>query len=185
MARRGVFSRSRRFRAFFASARKLLFCALLWFAWSMQALTLQELEADPKLSPRRFASYFADFDYELIDEVQPHDVFLKRKRGDCDDYATLADSVLSKRNYQTRLITVRMPGLTHVVCYVLPDKVYLDYNIRNDRKKIVECRDSLYAIADKVARSFDANWTTASEFKFEDGLKRTLRTVASTDKRKE
>ena len=46
-----------------------MFCALLWLAWSMQALTLQELEADPKLTPRRFASYFTDFEYELIDDT--------------------------------------------------------------------------------------------------------------------
>ena len=51
------------------------------------ALTLQELLAEKELTPKKFASRFADFEYEFAADVLPADVFLQRRKGDCDDYA--------------------------------------------------------------------------------------------------
>jgi hypothetical protein len=144
-------------------------------------VTLEELRRDTKLTPQRFAGYFADFDYKFHEEVQSPGVFLSTRSGDCDDYATLAALVLGEKGYRTRLIAVRMPGLTHVVCYVTDTKSYLDYNNRIYLKRTVSSEDSLPAIAKSVAASFSASWTSVSEFTFTNGLKRMVSTVAKTE----
>ena len=159
----------------------LLFAALC-LAARLNGLTLEELTSDPKLTPKKFAGHFSDFDYVYHKEVQPPDLFLQTKRGDCDDYAIVADLVLRPKGYDTRLIAVRMPGLvTHVVCYVSEEKGYLDYNNRIYLVKVQKCGPTLREIAAKVAHSFDANWTSASEFTYSKGLKRLVATVVKTD----
>src|SRR5689334_21864797 len=74
-------------------ARRL--CALVLVAAlatsRLDALTLIDLLNDPKLTPKRFAAQFETFEYEFHPEVQPAEVFLAERRGDCDDYAILAD----------------------------------------------------------------------------------------------
>lgn len=149
---------------------------------ALGAITLEELQKDPKLTPKRFASHFTDFEYVFHAEVQKPEVFLTTRAGDCDDYAVLADLVLKPNGYETHLVAVRMPGQgAHVVCYVTQEKGYLDYNNRVYIIKIEHCAASLRAIAGKVAKSFDANWTSASEFTYGGGVKRLVNTVVKTD----
>jgi hypothetical protein len=157
--------------------------AALLLAGRADAVTLEELNADPKLTPRKFAGYFTDFAYRFHEEVQPARVFLGTRSGDCDDYAVLADQVLKPKGYQTRLIHVRMPGVVaHVVCHVMPDKVYLDYNNRVYLKKLARSGPTVREIATKVAKSLESNWTSASEFTYSEGLKRLVVTVVKTDR---
>jgi hypothetical protein len=134
----------------------------------LEALTMSELLNDPKLTPKRFAGLFEDFDYEFSPEVLPAEVFLRERRGDCDDYAILADYVLTARNYDTRLIHIRMVGrVAHAVCYVTESRAYLDYNNRKYFFNLDRCGRTLREIATKVADSFEANWTSASEFTYD------------------
>ncbi|MBI3877447.1 MAG: hypothetical protein HY300_16070, partial [Verrucomicrobia bacterium] len=71
-----------------------------------------------------------------------------------------------------------MPGLTHVVCFVSETKNYLDYNNRIYLKRTAPSNGTLPDIAKKVAKSFDASWTSVSEFTYADGVKRLVSTLA-------
>ncbi|MCD6051395.1 MAG: hypothetical protein K0Q55_2799 [Verrucomicrobia bacterium] len=146
------------------------------------AVTLEELLNAEKMTPRKFAGYFKDFEYKFHAEIQPTKVFLETRNGDCDDYALLADMVLRKHGFTTRLISIRMPGLlTHVVCYVVEEKVYLDFNNRVYLSRTEKADPDLREIAQKVARSFEANWTSVSEFTYRDGVKELVQTISKTD----
>jgi soluble cytochrome b562 len=159
--------------------RTLFLCLL---PLSLLAVTLDELLNAEKMTPRKFAAYFKDFEYKFHSELQNPDIFLSTKSGDCDDYATLADAVLRKHGFKTRLISIRMPGLlTHVVCYVDDDKLYLDFNNRVYLSRTEKSDPDLREIAKKVAKSFEANWTSVSEFTYRDGMKELVRTVSKTD----
>lgn len=149
----------------------------------LQAITLEEMRADAKLTPKKYAGYFSEFEYKFTPGVQDPNVFLSTKIGDCDDYATLADIVLHPKGYGTRLISIHMPGLeAHVVCYVGEEKGYLDYNNRIYFIKIQRSGATLHEIANKVGKSFEANWTSASEFLYlGNGMKQMVKTVAKTD----
>lgn len=157
--------------AAFPNSRRLILTALA--AWlvltssSLRALTLPELLEDDQMTPKRFASFFEDFAYEYSVPVQPAEQFLGSRRGDCDDYAVLADYVLSRRKLSTRLIHVRMVGrVAHAVCYVTENRAYLDYNNRRVFFTLARSGSTLREIANKVADSLDANWTSVSEFTF-------------------
>ncbi|MHB8523928.1 MAG: transglutaminase-like domain-containing protein [Limisphaerales bacterium] len=159
--------------------QKIAALLALWLAATpLLGVTLEDLRRDSKLTPQRFARYFADFQFKYHTEVQAPEVFLASESGDCDDYATLAAMVLSEKGYTTRLVTVRMPGVVHVVCYVAETGCYLDYNNREFLIRTVGTNGSLADIARKVAWSFGGSWTSASEFTFQDGVKRTVTTVA-------
>jgi len=141
-------------------------CVLL--AGPLGALTLPDLLNDPQMSPKRFAAYFEDFAYEFAAPVQSPDEFLQARSGDCDDYAVLADYVLHQRNYATRLIHVRVVGkVAHAVCYVMQNRAYLDYNNRRYFFTLTRSGPTIREIAEKVADSLEANWTSASEFTFD------------------
>lgn len=164
--------------------RAAVWTLLLAFPPSLPALTVEELLNEPDLTPKRFANHFEGFTYEFINYVQNPAVFLRTKTGDCDDYAVLADHVLSRRGYTTRLIHVRMIGrIAHAVCYVTENKAYLDYNNRRYTFNLERCGPSIRAIATKVARSFEANWTSASEFTYDYATdeKQAKFTVVKTD----
>jgi len=163
-------------------------CALLIagaLAWvRLGALTLDDLLNDPKMTPKRFADYFGDFAYEYGEAVQTPAEFLTARRGDCDDYAILADYVLKRKGYQTRLIHVRMVGrVAHAVCYVTQSHAYVDYNNRHYFINLQRCAGTIRAIATSVADSFEANWTSASEFtyEYEENKKHFGPTVVKTD----
>ena len=55
---------------------------------------------------------------------------------------------------------------SHAVCYITEDGAYLDYNNRNVFFTMIRSDPSLRKIATKVARSLNANWTSAFEFQF-------------------
>jgi len=140
---------------------------------SLDAVTLGELTGTPKLSAKKFAGYFGDFAYEFESQIQPAAEFLAREKGDCDDYAVLADFVLKQHGLETRLIHVRLAGrVAHAVCYVSESKAYLDYNNRAVFFTLARSGPDLRDIASKVAQSLEANWTTASEFSYSYSTRR-------------
>jgi len=133
-----------------------------------RGLTLEELLTDPELTPSRFAAAFESFAYEYRPEVLDAEEFLAAARGDCDDYAILADFVLRQHGFGTRLVHVRMIGrVAHAVCYVVENRAYLDYNNRIYFFKLERSDPGLREIATKVARGFEANWTSVSEFTYD------------------
>ena len=147
------------------------------------AVTLEELLSQPKLTPKKFASYFGDFAYEFNGPIQSPSTFLARKKGDCDDYSVLADHVLSKHGYKTRLIHVRLTGrVAPAVCYVEESRAYLDFNNRNVFFTLTRSSPDLREIASKVAQSLEASWTTASEFTYAYATRRKtmIATVSQT-----
>lgn len=150
-----------------------------------ERFTLTELERAPKLEPREFANLFELFRYTYYPYVQRVDDFLEYRDGDCDDYAVLADYVLSRQGFQTRIVRVSMAGsdVAHVICYVNEKKAYLDYNNRKYTVNLERSGPSLRQIAAKVADSFEKNWTSATEYTFSyTGYKKTNRfTVVKTD----
>ena len=165
-------------------AAALLGCAIGALTSSAMAVSLQELESQSNLSPKSFAKQFEAFRYHLHREVQPPNQFLTNRSGDCDDYAILADHLLPRQGYETRLVHVRLAGLiAHAVCYVSEDGAYLDYNNRAVFFRLTKSDPSLRAIADKVAASLDANWTSASEFvySYRTNRKTFTATVVRTD----
>lgn len=143
----------------------------------VSAVTLDELQNDSNLTPEKFARYFSNFEFRFRAEVQPPEVFLATRSGDCDDYATLADMVLREKGYTPHLVAVRMDNMVHVVCYIEETGTLLDYNNRRHLQRAVPCEGTLEAIATKVARSFNSQWTSVSAFTYESGLKRLVRTV--------
>lgn len=152
-------------------------------AADLDAVTLKELTDHPNLNAKKFAAYFEDFDYEFNSSIQPASVFLRREKGDCDDYAVLADYVLRQKGFGTRLIHVRLAGrIAHAVCYVNENKAYLDYNNRKFFFTLTKSGADLREIASKVAASLEANWTSASEFSYsyETRRKTMLATVSQT-----
>ncbi len=155
-------------------------------AGRVDALMVSDLLSDPKMTPAKFASYFTDFKFEIHPfDVQDPEDFLTRKSGDCIDYAVLADYVLKRDGYGTRLIRVEMLGkdMGHAVCYITENRAYLDYNNRTYFFTLQRCGSSLREIATKVAESFEANWTFAQEFtySYKTSEKHALMTVVKTD----
>lgn len=149
------------------------------------SLTLETLVGDVQMSPKRLVQAVSDFAYEFHAMVQPPDVFLEKRAGDCDDFAVLADVVLKQRQFHTRLVHVRMVGrVAHAVCYVQESQAYLDYNNRRYLFKLTSCKPRLRDIAEKVADSFEANWTSVSEFLYDSASeeKAILITVLKTDR---
>lgn len=133
-------------------------------AYTAAALDLKEMQAQPDLTPKRFMELFKDFEFKFHARLQEPDEFLLNRSGDCDDFAVVGDLVLHPRGYDTRLIGIRMPGLAHMVCYVIDDKVYLDYNKRDCFLNLPRSDASIRVIAGKVAKSLKSNWTSASEY---------------------
>ncbi len=158
--------------------------ALAFAAGPLSALTLDELLKDPQMSPKRFAGYFEDFRFEYGAPVQTPGEFHSARAGDCDDYAILADFVLQRKGFDTRLIHVRMVGqYAHAVCYVSQNHAYLDYNNRKYFITLARCGPTIREIASKVADSLEANWTSASEFTYDYDTSRKSfgATVVKTD----
>jgi hypothetical protein len=151
---------------------------------ALRAFTMNDLLSDPKMTPKRFAGRFANFDFEYNVAVQNPDVFLSRQKGDCADYAILGDFVLRQKKFQTRLIRVVLVGsLAHDVCYVFEVKSYLDYNSRQYVRNLERSGRSIREIADKVADSFQANWTSASVYTYDytEDIKHLTLTVVKTE----
>jgi hypothetical protein len=126
------------------------------------------LKAQKDLTPDSFIRHFADFTYELGDQVQEPEAFLQRKCGDCDDFAKLAADVLSEKGYKTKVVVVMMEKETHVVCYVAEAHGFLDFNFRAAAKPIIESDGSLEDVAQKVSAYFRSKWHMASEVRYKD-----------------
>lgn len=161
------------------AARGAFLTALFGFSISTLGLTLEEIRNAPDLTPGKLAAYFSDFEYKFRREIQSPKVFLATRSGDCDDFSTLAASILREKGFTPRLITVRMRGIVHVVCYVEETRSYLDYNNRAYRERTVSSGPEIESIAESVARSYELEWTSASEFTYGDRAKRLVRTVLS------
>jgi hypothetical protein len=144
-------------------------------------VTLEDLRTDPNLTPKKLMQAVSRFKYQLRAEVQRPEEFLASETGDCDDFATLASLVLREKGFTPRLIAVRMPGLTHVVCYVAEAGSYLDFNNRIYFRPLVKCKGDVRAIADRVSESFDSSWTTASEFLYTNQVKVLVSTIAKAE----
>ena len=163
-----------------------VFAALAPCSAALGALTLDGLLSDAKMTPKKFAGLFRDFEFDVHPfDVQDPEVFLSTRAGDCIDYAVLADYVLKRNGYATRLIRVEMVGKNagHAVCYVSGDRVYLDYNNRQYFLSLVHSGPRLREIATKVAASLEAHWTFASEFTYDYNscIKKVVLTVVETD----
>lgn len=169
-------------------AAVLALTVLLSSAWALKPTDrfgLKDLEAEPNLTPGRFADLFADFEYAYYPSVQPPPIFLRDRSGDCDDYAILADHILGRNQFRTRLVRVELVGtrINHVVCYVTEKKAYLDYNNRRFAFNLERSGSTLRDIATKVAASFEKNWTTVTEYTYTyaEGRSRAIHVVVKTD----
>ena len=167
---------------------RIFFALALMFAGvRLDALTMDDLLNDSKMTPKRFANQFEDFKFEehpFVYVLDPNQ-FLATQSGVCSDYAVLADHVLKRKGYGTRLIRVEMVGKNegHAVCYVTQSRAYLDYNNRVYFFTLARSGPRIREIAAKAADSLDANWTFAQEFTFDyvTYSKRVLYTVVKTD----
>jgi hypothetical protein len=160
----------------------LLFSLCVYLSFSAvetRALTLDELHNDATLTPQTFARRFSKFRFVFRSDVQKPEEFLATEEGDCDDYSTLADSEFTARGYRTRLISVRLKNVVHVVCYVAEANGYLDYNLRSKGTGLVACGPALSAIADSVAKSMNSSWHSVSEFTYSNGVKRLVSTTVA------
>jgi hypothetical protein len=134
----------------------------------VRAGALDDLSNRKDLTPENLIRSCADFTFELGDRPQDSETFLQRKRGDCDDFAQMASTVLARHGYKTKMVVVMMDGATHVVCYVDEIHGVLDYNHRKDANPIVPSDGSLENIAQNVAKYFRLNWRMASEFRYDE-----------------
>jgi hypothetical protein len=179
-----MFSRVRRKGAFSLGRVSLAATLCLGVLPRVDGLTIEELVGDARLTPKRFAAQFERFEYEFSPQILPVEEFLGAERGDCDDYAVLADYVLKPKGFATRVIHVRLVGrVAHAVCYVGESSAYLDYNNRKYFFSLERCGRRLRDIATKVAESFSGNWTSASEFTYDyiEGKKHFGSTVVKTE----
>ena len=168
----------------FAAARFFLRKLLSLFAgifilnaFACAAVTLEQLQQEPNLTPERLIGYFRDFKFQLGEKVQAPEIFLAAQSGDCDDFASLVADILRERKYTTRLIAVFMDGQTHVICYVDEIKGYLDYNHRQDHTAVQATTGDLEDIADKVATYFRLPWRSVGEISYQSGERRIGRIV--------
>jgi hypothetical protein len=159
------------------SASLTLFSFALLSQMETRALTVEQLRKDATITPQTFARHFSNFRFVFRADVQSPEQFLASEAGDCDDYSTLAAAELSARGYHTRLVSVRMENVIHVVCFVAEANGYLDYNKRAKGTGLVMCGPDLWTIADSVAKSFKSSWTSVSEFTYGDGVKRLVATA--------
>ena len=154
----------------------LIGCVLLPL-FTCRGVTFEELRREPNLTPERLLGYFRDFKFQLADKVQPPEIFLAARAGDCDDFASLAADILRERKYTTRLIAVFMDGQTHVICYVDEIKGYLDYNRRQELTAVQATTGDLEDVADKVAAFFRVPWRCVGEVSYHAGERRIGRIV--------
>jgi hypothetical protein len=155
----------------------LLDQANLWIIWiwllvavlpaSLPADDLAMLRGQKDLTPESLLRFFAGFRFEAGEQVQDSATFLRRQRGDCDDFARLASSILPEHGYTTKLVVIMMEKQTHVVCYVKEAGGFLDFNHRTEPHPIVGSDGSLEDIADKVSAYFRSKWRIASEFQYQ------------------
>src|SRR4051812_3332803 len=103
---------------------------ILWIATAFFAVAhasaIIALEELKDLTPETLIRSFSGFTFELNAQLQDAETFLQRRRGDCDDFASLASRLLTERGYKPKLVVVMMERQTHVVCYVPEAHGFLD-----------------------------------------------------------
>ncbi len=146
---------------------------------------LKDLEKERSMTPEQFANLFERFFYEFHPRLKEPEEFLVQRAGDCDDYAVLGAYILGMKGHKTRLMQVQLTGdnVDHAVLFVIGNNVYLDYNNRKLRYKLVKSGPTLRDVAALVAASFKQSWTTAFEFTYtyEEPWKTVTRVVVKTD----
>jgi hypothetical protein len=135
---------------------------------STDQFSLDDLEKTRSMKPGEFAELFERFFYEFSPRVLPPADFVRQRAGDCDDYAILAGHILGQKGYKTRLIQVQLTGnnVDHAITYVTGDNVYLDYNNRALRQKLVKANPTVRDVAKLVADSFQQSWTAGFEYTY-------------------
>ena len=87
------------------------------------------------------------------------------------DYMVLADANLTGQGYPSRLILVRMPGVSaDDVCYVTNQNSFIFYDTTNNAFAIEPSGATIRQIASTLATSLGQNWTSASEFGYSNGV---------------
>jgi hypothetical protein len=98
------------------------------------------------------------------------------------DYMVLADAVLWSQGYASRLVLVRMPGISaDDVCYVTPQSSFLFYDATNSAFALEPSGSTIRQIALTLSTSLGQNWTSASEFAYSNGVSTILATVVATE----
>jgi hypothetical protein len=98
------------------------------------------------------------------------------------DYMVLADVVLWAQGYASRLVLVRMPGISSDdVCYVTPQSSFLFYDATNCAFALEPSGSTIRQIALTLSTSLGQNWTSASEFAYSNGVSTILATVVATE----
>ena len=146
---------------------------------------LAQLEKESSMSPKDFAELFARFFYEFSPRVLPPEQFVSQRAGDCDDSAILANHILGKKGYTVRLMQIQLTGnnVDHAIAFVTGDNVYLDYNNRASRQKLVKSNPTVRDVAKLVAASFQQTWTSGFEFtySYDERRKRVRWVIVKTD----
>jgi hypothetical protein len=119
-------------------------------------------------------------DYEVVDAAPPAGEFYQVVMP--YDYMVLADAVLSGNGYPSRLLLVRMPGITAAdVCYVTPQGSFIYYDAYNRAFAVESSGSTIRQIATTLSASLSQNWTSASEFAYSNGVSTILATVVETE----
>ena len=118
--------------------------------------------------------------YEVIDSNPPTSEFYKMAMP--YDYMVLADANLTGQGYPSRLVLVRMPGVSaDDVCYVTNQSSFIHYDTTNHAFSIEPSGGTIRQIASTLATSLGQNWTSASEFGYSNGVSTILATVVETE----
>lgn len=69
------------------------------------------------------------------DYWQPPEEFLRRRQGDCEDYALLAQAVLERQGREAFVFSLYAPGYAHTVCVFREGDRYHIFN----QDKVIRC----------------------------------------------
>lgn len=97
------------------------------------------------------------------------------------DYAVLANAQLSGQGYNPRLVVVNMAGVGRgYACYVSEAGGIIHYDRTNYALQFDWTGPTIRQIATTLANSLNADWTSASEVSYSNGLSQVLATVIKT-----
>jgi hypothetical protein len=97
------------------------------------------------------------------------------------DYAVLADIELSGQGYKPRLVVVNMAGVGRgYACYVSEAGGIIHYDRTTFGLQLDGTGPTIRQIATTLAKSLNADWTSASEVSYSNGLSQVLATVIKT-----
>lgn len=118
--------------------------------------------------------------YEVVDTAPPTGEFFQVMMP--YDYMVLAGANLSGQGYPSRLVLVRMPGVSaDDVCYVAAQSSFLFFDATNGAFAVQSSQGTIRQIATTLSTSLGQNWTSASEFTYSNGVSSILATVVETE----